>query len=42
MNVTVLKTLNIAGVDVEICISNEKEEDTTKQFIYELLNFDNA
>lgn len=41
MSVTVLKSLNIGGVEVEICISNEEEEDTTKQFIYELLNFEN-
>ena len=38
---TLLKSLKVGGVEVEIRISNEEEADTTKQFIYELLNFEN-
>ena len=41
MKTTLLKSLNIKGVEVEIRVSNEEEADTTKQFIYELLNFEN-
>ena len=41
MNTTLLKTLNVGGVEIEIRVSNEGETDVTKQFIYELLNFDN-
>jgi len=40
MSSTLLKTLFIDGVEVEIRVSNIPEEDTTKQFLYELLNFD--
>ena len=41
MSTTLLKSLSIGGVEVEIRVSNEEEADTTKQFIYELLNFEN-
>lgn len=41
MSTTLLKSLKVGGVEIEIRVSNEEETDTTKQFIYELLNFDN-
>lgn len=41
MSSTLLKSLNISGVEVEIRVNDDEEVDTTNQFIYELLNFDN-
>ena len=42
MSSTLLKSLVIDGVQVDIKVSNEKEpKEIATQFIYELLNFDN-
>ena len=44
MSTTLLKSLNIGGVEVEIRLNQneaENDPDLIKKFVYELVNFDN-
>lgn len=43
MSSTLIRSVNIDGVKVDICVSKEKESaaDLVTTFIYELLTYDN-